>query len=59
MGPIDALKLALKKEEGAIELYKNMAAEHPALKDILTDLLNEELSHKKKIEEKIVELTRY
>lgn len=59
MGPIEFLKLALKQEEESIKLYKKMSIEHSAIKDLLTELLNEEYLHKKKIEAKIRELTRY
>jgi len=55
---IEALKLALEKENGSIALYKKLANTHPEITDLLSDLLNEEYKHKKKIEEKIGELTK-
>ena len=57
--PTEALKLALTKEEEAIELYKKLAIDNPAAKDIFEFLANEEQKHKKLIEKKIFELTRY
>ena len=59
MTPVEALKMALSKEEAAIELYRKMSVEHPAIKDLLISLMNEEYRHKKMIEEKLSELTRY
>jgi rubrerythrin len=55
---VEALKLALSKEESSIKLYQRLIGKHPALKEVLYDLLNEELQHKKKIEDKIRELTQ-
>ena len=57
MTPVEALELALKKEKAAIELYRNMAIEHPNIKDLLYNLLNEEEKHKALIEKKIIELS--
>jgi rubrerythrin len=56
---VEALKLALKKEEAAIKLYQDLLAKHPSIKDLLYTLLIEEQKHKKLIEEKIRELTHY
>ena len=58
MVPIEVLKMALEKEKEAAEFYTKMALEHASLKDILTDLANEEYKHKKLIEAKIQELTK-
>ena len=58
MTPVEALKLALSKEEASIALYKKLAVEHSAVRELLTFLENEEQKHKKMIEEKIFELTR-
>jgi rubrerythrin len=55
---IEALQLALSKEKAAIKLYEKLISRHPALKDLLYSLLNEEMIHKKKIEDKISELNR-
>ena len=57
--PVEALKLALAKEEEAIVLYNKLAIENPAAKDIFEFLSNEEHKHKKLIEKRILELTRY
>lgn len=59
MSPIEALQLALSKEEAAITLYRRLGLDHPAIKELLLLLLNEEEKHKKLIEQKIVELTKY
>ncbi len=56
MTPVEALKLALAKEEGSITLYNDMIAKHAVIRDLLTELLNEELKHKKLIEDKISEI---
>ena len=57
MTPVDALKLALEKENNAIELYQKLAIEHSAIKELLLFLMNEEEKHKKLLEKKIVEVT--
>lgn len=56
---IEVLKLALSKEENAIETYQKMLAEHPMLKELLSTLITEEQKHKILIENKIKELTKY
>ena len=58
MTPVEALEIALSQEEDAIKLYSKLAAEHPALQDILYFLLNEEEKHKKLIRTKMAEITR-
>jgi len=58
MGPVDALKLALAKEMDSIKLYNKLNLEHPALKELLLFLVNEEEKHKLLIEKKISEITR-
>jgi len=58
MVDVEVLKLALSKEEESIGVYKNLMAEHSALKDLLYFLINEEQKHKILIEKKIEELTR-
>ena len=42
LGPVEALKLALSKEEESIKLYKNLSEKYSVAKDILLFLLNEE-----------------
>ncbi len=56
---VEALKLALKKEEDAIKAYQKMIVEYPSIKDLLYTLVTEEQKHKKLIIEKIQELTHY
>ncbi|MBN1871736.1 MAG: hypothetical protein JW800_04095 [Candidatus Omnitrophica bacterium] len=58
MTTVEALKLALKKEMDAIELYKGFIKDHSAANEIFEFLLNEEYKHKQMVEKKIVELTR-
>ena len=59
MTPVEALKLALAKEESSIALYKDMSTKYPAIRDLLTELLNEEFKHKKLIEGKISEMMKW
>lgn len=59
MTPIEALELALSKEETSIELYRDLANKHSAIKDLLLSLVNEEEKHKLLIEKKIAEIRRY
>ncbi len=58
MNEMEALELALSKEQSAVEAYKNLLAEHPALKDLFNFLLTEEQKHVALIEKKIAELYR-
>ncbi len=58
MTPVRALELALNKEKASIELYTRLANEHPAIKELLFMLLNEEEKHKKLIEARIAEITK-
>ncbi len=55
---IEVLKLALGKEEDAINLYQDMLNGHPNLKELLSLLITEEQKHKKLIEQKISQLIR-
>ena len=36
IGPIEALKIALSREESSIELYRRLAVEHKVAEDIFT-----------------------
>ena len=56
MVEFEALKLALSKEQDAVEAYKKLLVEHPSLKDLFYFLLNEEEKHVGMIEKKITEL---
>lgn len=57
MGPVEALRLALgKEEEEAVLMYKKFYTDFPTAKDVFLFLLNEEEKHKQMIEKKIAEL---
>ena len=58
MTSVEALELTLAKEESSITLYKDLLTKHPVIRDLLTELLNEELKHKKLIEGKIAEIMK-
>ncbi len=57
MVEVEVLKLALAKEEAAIETYQEMLISYPALGELLSFLVTEEQKHKKLIENKIVDLS--
>jgi rubrerythrin len=57
MTEIEALKLAIIKEEAAVKMYQEMLISHPALRDLLSFLVTEEQKHKLLIEKKIAELS--
>ncbi|MFC1709036.1 hypothetical protein ACFL2J_03120 [Candidatus Omnitrophota bacterium] len=59
MGPVEALELALSKEEEALALYKKFYLEFPTAKDTFLFLSNEEEKHKILIKKKISELKSY
>lgn len=56
---IEALKIALSRENNSIQTYQKMLVDHPGLKELLSFLLTEEQKHKTLIEKKIRELTQY
>jgi len=56
---LEALKIALSRENDSITTYQRMLADHPGLKELLSFLLTEEEKHKVLIEKKIRELTQY
>ncbi len=58
MTTVEVLNLALSKEKQAIKLYQNMAVKHPAVRELLNFLANEEMKHKKMIEEEISRINR-
>jgi len=58
MGPVEALRLAVNREESSIKLYQGFAEEFPVAKDVFLFLLDEEEKHKKLLEQKIYELSR-
>ena len=53
MKPIDGLKLAIKKEEDAMELYKGLsaAAKYAEMKKLFDSLAKMETSHKARLED--------
>lgn len=59
MTAVEALQIALAKEKQAIELYKKMALDYPEIRDLCTDLGNEEYKHRTMIEKKIAAIQRY
>ena len=58
MIPVEALEIALVKENASIKLYRKLAAEHKVIEDLLMSLVNEEEKHLKMIKERIYELTK-
>lgn len=56
---LEALKIALSRENDSIAIYQRMLADHPSLKELLSFLLTEEEKHKVLVEKKIRELTQY
>jgi rubrerythrin len=59
MTPVEALQVALTTEKSSIDLYERMARRYPEVRELAELLVIEEQKHKKMIEEKIVEMTRY
>ena len=58
MGSVEALRLALAKEEEALALYQKFALDFSAAKETFLFLVGEESKHKALIEKKIIELTK-
>jgi len=58
MVDIEVLKIALSKQQDAIDTYQEMLSQHPNLAELLSLLITEEQKHKILIEKKIIELTR-
>ena len=56
---LEALKIALSRENNSIETYQKMLVDHPGLKELVSFLLTEEEKHKVLIEKKIRQLTQY
>jgi rubrerythrin len=59
MTSTEALKVALEKESGSIKLYTSLSVKFPEIRELLSFLIIEEQKHKKMIEAKIAEITRY
>ena len=58
MGPIEALRVALKLEVEAADFYKRHAVRGSAAEETFQFLVNEEVKHRLIIEKKIAELSR-
>ncbi len=58
MKPADAIALAMKKEQQAVEFYRNLAAQaaDKAAQDIFENLANMELGHKHRLENVFVDI---
>lgn len=56
MGPVEALKIALKKEESSIKLYQRMYLRYPELKELVSFLINQEEKHKQMVEKAITKI---
>lgn len=58
MKPKDAIALAMKKEQQAVEFYRRLAgqATDMGLKDIFDNLANMELGHKQRLENAFVDI---
>ena len=58
MQPKDAIALAMKKEEQAVEFYRGMAVRtsDPSVREIFANLANMESVHKQKLENAFVEI---
>jgi rubrerythrin len=56
MGPMEALKIALEKENASIKLYNKFYLQYPEMKEMLLFLINEEEKHKQLIEKQMVKL---
>lgn len=58
MSPKDAIALAMKKEQQAVEFYTDLAqhAADAGLKDMFTNLANMELGHKQRLENMFVDI---
>lgn len=56
--PADAIALAMKKEQQAVEFYRAMAssAGDPGLKSVMENLANMELGHKHRLEKIFVDI---
>lgn len=58
MKPVEAIALAMKKEQHAADFYRGLAeqASDPVYKDMLNGLARMELSHKSKLESMFVDI---
>jgi rubrerythrin len=58
MTEVEALKVALAKEQGSIKVYLEFSIAHPNLKELFYELMSEEERHVKLIEQKIAQVMR-
>ncbi len=58
MGPVEALKLALIKENETLELYQKLAKTSHTARETFVFLIEQEEKHRKIIEDKIYELSQ-
>lgn len=56
MDYLEVLEKALSKEREAVQLYKNFAIQHSALRELFEFLANEEEKHVSLLEKKIAQL---
>ena len=56
MTPIEALQIALKRENQSEKLYADWAAKHPAIRELCTALAGEEQQHAAKIRKRLAEI---
>jgi len=58
MKPVDAIALAMKKEQQALEFYRQLAAlcDDPEVKENYLSLANMEMEHKKRLENVFVDI---
>ena len=58
MKPADAIALAMKKEQEAVEFYRGLAdgSDDAEIKKIFENLVNMELTHKNRLENVFVEI---
>ncbi len=58
MAPRDAIALAMKKEQQAADFYRSLAsrASDVSIKDMLANLANMELGHKRRLEDAFVDI---
>lgn len=55
---LEALEMALTKENSSIKLYTEFGMKYPTLRDLFSSLADEERKHLKMIEKKISELMK-
>lgn len=56
MGPVEALEIAVRRENDAAQFYQKLSIDYPEIKETLLFLVGEEQKHKELLEGKIREL---